>query len=118
MSLNIHYKQKINKIRNHLFKLIGKLERTNIKEHLLSNNLLNELDINLDNLECSLIKLQYDINEFLDVKNNISNEKKERIEQNHLQNQVIKDLIPFYMMYYMSIDKTNENENNNVNALD
>lgn len=116
MSLAEHYQKKINCIRNNLFKLSHKLERNNIKQYALNSDLLTDLDNNLDNLDCSIIKLQYEINNFLNVKQNISLDKQEKIKQNELQNKVIKDLLPYYMMYYMNVES--EKNNMDIDSID
>lgn len=111
-----HYKKRINHCRNVLFKLLGKLERINIKEFVLDNDMLGQIDNNINDLDASLIRLQYDINNFIGANNNINNSRKDFMIENEKNNKIIENLLPVYMTYYMMV---NENEKKiDVNELD
>lgn len=118
-----YYKKKFNNLRKLMTNFINKMSRDDIRNIMLGKHkeLLNNIDIHFDNLENELYKIKYKINEELNVKKNISEDKIEKINDNDVQNKVINDLTPFALMYYMMLEqnnKVNEEKKVNINNQD
>lgn len=119
-----YYKKKFNNLRKLMTNFIHKMSRDDIRNIMLGKHkeLLNNIDIHFDNLENELYKIKYKINEELNVKKNISQDKIEKMNDNDVQNKVINDLTPFALMYYMMMleqnNKTSEEKKVNINNRD
>lgn len=118
-----YYKKKFNNLRKLMTNFINKISRDDIRNIMLGKHkeLLNNIDIHFENLENELYKIKYKINEELNVKKNISQDKIEKINDDNLQNKVINDLTPYAFMYYMMLEQNNkisEEKKVNINNQD
>ena len=112
------YITRINRIKRKLIEQINKIEkRDDIRDFVNINHIenLKKIDITMNRLELQVLNLQNQINVFMNVERNISDDIIQEIDEDNKTDAIIQKFLPYMLYCYMNVDNQ---RNNSIDDLD
>ena len=112
------YITRINRIKRKLIEQINKIEtRDDIRDFVNINHIenLKKIDITINRLELQVLNLQNQINVFMNVERNISDDIIQEIDEDNKTDAIIQKFLPYMLYCYMNVDNQ---RSNSIDELD